>query len=322
MKQSVVIGVDGGGSKTISVVFDATTKTELGRGISGSTNHNSVGKETAFANLKESIDGAVSKANVEYSQVVGICLGMSGVDRPNDKLMVRQWLVDIFKVKDEKELPSVVYICSDAVIALASGTNGKPEGVVIICGTGMIAYGMNDPSEEKAQRAGGWGNSLDDGSGYCIALAALRAIVRADDLRAPKTSLTELVLNHLNLSKVQDLIPFVYDKDMTWDRMASLLPLVLKAHAEGDSVATKLLEDAAGHLFECIDAVIKKLGYDKNANFTIVLAGGVLTHDKSAVAEMLTKIIKASYPNVQTTTPTISPEAAAALLALNSVQKS
>jgi len=98
--------------------------------------------------------------------------------------------------------------------------------------------------------------------------------------------LKDLVLKHLNLATVQDLIPFVYDKEMTWDKMASLLPLVLRAHADGDAgethtremfdmtlvlitflssqpVATQLLKDAANHLFECIEAVVRKLGFQQ-----------------------------------------------------------
>jgi N-acetylglucosamine kinase-like BadF-type ATPase len=48
----VFLGVDGGGTKTIVSVL-APDRQVLGRGVGGCTNQNSVGKEAAFANLKQ-----------------------------------------------------------------------------------------------------------------------------------------------------------------------------------------------------------------------------------------------------------------------------
>ena len=71
------IGVDGGGTKTKAVVLNADKET-VASVETGSTNHNSVGKDTARANLKGAILGAVSLATVTISNVAGICCGISG----------------------------------------------------------------------------------------------------------------------------------------------------------------------------------------------------------------------------------------------------
>ena len=82
-------------------------------------------------------------------------------------------------------------------------------GVVVIAGTGSIAYGRNE--RNQAARAGGWGYMLgDEGSGYWIGRAALRAVLREADRRGPATQLTGLLLNYYGVARAQDLIHQVY----------------------------------------------------------------------------------------------------------------
>jgi N-acetylglucosamine kinase-like BadF-type ATPase len=81
--------------------------------------------------------------------VEGICLGMSGVDRPDDKQVVLAWMKEV--------LPkATASITNDAVVALASGTGGNLHGIVVISGTGTIALGYKNG--EGPKRAQGWGS--------------------------------------------------------------------------------------------------------------------------------------------------------------------
>ena len=88
-----------------------------------------------------------------------ICLGIAGVDRASDEAVVRSIMSRIgYKAH--------ILVVNDALIALQAGV-GDAAGIVIVSGTGSIAYGRNDRGE--ASRAGGWGYVLgDEGSGYWI----------------------------------------------------------------------------------------------------------------------------------------------------------
>src|SRR4030095_5169289 len=98
-----------------------------------------------------------------------ICLGIAGVDRAPDEAIVR----GIMKRIGYK---ATILVVNDALIALQAGIGDLP-GIVIVAGTGSIAYGRNAKGE--AARAGGWGYVLgDEGSGYWIGRLALRAVVR------------------------------------------------------------------------------------------------------------------------------------------------
>ena len=91
-----------------------------------------------------------------------------------------------------------VRIVHDAVPILAAGS---PEGwgVALISGTGSLAFGRD--RQGRSCRAGGWGFLFgDEGSGYAIALAGLRAAAQAADGRAPATRLLEGFLERFQRS--------------------------------------------------------------------------------------------------------------------------
>lgn len=101
-------------------------------------------------------------------------LGMAGVDRPDDKKIVQDWIAEFFG----RSLP--VDITNDGVVALASGTGGHKHGIVVISGTGCIALGFYQGAGGEQKRASGWGPLLgDEGSGFAIGQNALVAIARA-----------------------------------------------------------------------------------------------------------------------------------------------
>ena len=53
----------------------------------------------------------------------------------------------------------------------------------------------------KPPRSGGWGYVLgDEGSGYWIGRAALRAVLREADHRGPATVLTPMLLEHFGVT--------------------------------------------------------------------------------------------------------------------------
>ncbi len=260
-----VVGVDGGGTKTAVVVM-APSGHLLGHSVVGSTNWNSVGTEAARTHLALGLEEALRLAQCAPSQVRGICVGAAGVDRPRDRERLLHWLAEILP-----GVPALVY--NDAVIALAAGTQGNLYGVVLISGTGMIVYGFNRDGQEA--RAGGWGALLgDEGSGYALGAAALKAVTWAADGRGPETALAPAVLARLGLDTVEDLIDWAY-QDMAWERFANLAPVAVTCAAEGDPVAEAILDAGAEGLAVAVDAVIRRLGLRDEA-FPLILAGGTL----------------------------------------------
>ncbi|HNT76076.1 MAG TPA: BadF/BadG/BcrA/BcrD ATPase family protein [Anaerolineae bacterium] len=257
----VLIGIDGGGSKTTALATDLEGRI-WGRGVGGPSNYHVIGIAAAYAALDAAVRAALGDAP---ARPVALCLGMAGSGRPDDQAIIRAWA-------DARYPGTPVAIVHDGQLALAAGT---PEGwgVAVLCGTGSLVYG--EDRAHGAARAGGWGYLLgDEGSGYAIGLAALRAVARAADGRGPQTSLTQAILQHWRLQQPQDLIAHVYAPAMQRADIAGLAEIVLAVAALDDGVARQILEDAAQELALAARAVVKQLLWA--GPIPCALAGSVL----------------------------------------------
>src|SRR4029450_7542857 len=142
---------------------------------------------------------------------------IAGVDRDDDSRIVSAIMRRISP-------GSRVLVVNDALVALAAGAPGAPR-IVIICGTGSIAYGRN--GEGVAARAGGWGHIIgDEGSGYWIGRQAVQAVMRDADGRGPATRLTKQVLAPFAVPSASGLVHIVYGPHSTNRTIAMLGPAV------------------------------------------------------------------------------------------------
>jgi N-acetylmuramic acid 6-phosphate etherase len=244
-----LIGIDGGGTKTVALLSDLEGQV-IGRGVVGPSNYQVVGIETAGDAMRQAMAAAFAEAGLEPGAPRAICLGLAGVDRPADFDVIRAWL--------DEQMPQVTaVIVNDATIVLAAGT---PEGwgIAMISGTGSIVYGRNRAGQ--LARAGGWGYTLgDEGSGYAIGQAALRAVMRAHDGRAPQTLLTQAVLAHWSLQAPTNLVSRVYIEQASTQDVAGLAVLVEAAASRGDAVALDILREAGRELALAAKAVVQGL---------------------------------------------------------------
>jgi N-acetylglucosamine kinase-like BadF-type ATPase len=256
-----VLGIDAGGTKTVCYLADADGHI-VGEGRGGGANLQAQGELEVEKVLHAVIEQALGEASFSPAAV---CIGIAGVDRAEENHTVRGIIRRL-------GFRSHTLVVNDALVALVAGVGDNP-GLVLIAGTGSIAYGVNQAG--YAARAGGWGYVLaDEGSGYWIGREALAAVMRASDGRGPKTRLTSLVLEHFNLSHAAGLVREVYDKGLRQRAVAALGPIVERARAEGDVVASEILRAASGELSRAVASVVERLQMRGDA-FGIVLAGSM-----------------------------------------------
>ena len=277
-----LIGIDGGGSKTLALLADGTGRV-VGRGTAGPSNYQVVGVEAAYAALDKAVGAALTA--VPNARPAAICLGMAGAGRPQDRSIIQAWA--------QARYPGVPrLVVHDAQLVLAAGT---PDGwgIALISGTGSLAYGTNQAGQTA--RAGGWGHLLgDEGSGYAIGLAGLRAVARAADGRGPNTALTELLLGRMNLDRPQDLIHRIYGAAAPRNAIASLSPLIQNAAQEGDKKAQEIIQTAGRELALAVWAVADQL--DLHGPIPCALAGSVLIKGPAVSAAFHQSIHKLGLP--------------------------
>jgi glucosamine kinase len=256
-----VLGIDVGGTKTVCLLADDEGRV-IGQGREEGANLQGAG-ELALEKVLHSVMEQTLRGTGTVPSA--ICLGIAGVDRAADEAVVRSIMTRIgYKAR--------ILVVNDALIALQAGVENAP-GIVIVSGTGSIAYGRN--ADGEASRAGGWGYVLgDEGSGYWIGRLALRAVVRHADGRGRVTSLTPRLLAHFGVQKAAELINKVYHEDLSPRAIASLATYVQQARNEGDMVAAGILNRAADELMAAATAVMTRLEMAEKP-FTFVLAGGM-----------------------------------------------
>jgi N-acetylglucosamine kinase-like BadF-type ATPase len=255
-----VLGIDAGGTKTVCLLADEHG-TVLADARAGGANLQSSGELEVEKVLHQVMEEALGDRDVRPD---AICLGIAGVDRPRDYEAIRGVMRRIgFK--------SRILVVNDALIALTAGAGDDP-GVVIIAGTGSIAYGRD--AKGRAARSGGWGYLLgDEGGSFWIGRAALAAVVRQFDGRGPATQLTGLVLDAMQLQSPTDLVHALNDRGFQRSAIVAIAPVVHRAEAGGDAVASEILARAASELGAAASAVIHALGMRGDV-FSTVLAGG------------------------------------------------
>ena len=267
----VFVGVDGGGSKTTAAVCNESGQV-LGRAFSGPSNYNTLGIEVAAERVLSAISAVVRQAGDDV-EIAGLCLALAGVARPEDHAA---WRGAVARWLDASDLTWMIraddaIITHDAMAALVGGT-GKRQGVVVIAGTGAIAFGADGQGHEA--RSSGWGYLLgDEGSGYWIGLEGLRAVLRAEDGRGPATALRDRLLREKGLERPQQLIKPMYSEWKPVD-VAALAPAVLETAATGDHVASWIVQRAATELSDAALAVLRSLDV-LGQSTEIVTTGGL-----------------------------------------------
>ena len=261
------LGVDGGQSTTTALIADESG-TVIGRGVGGPCNH--VAGSARRDKFRTAIEGCLAQACAEAEvdpnsvQFAASCLGFSG--GAEDKAALARELIRSAKYK----------ITHDAEIALSGATEGQP-GIIVIAGTGSMAFGRN--ADGKTARAGGWGYVFgDEGGAFDVLRHALRAALKSEEGWGPETSLREQLLAATGARDANELMHRCYTDEFPREKLASLAPLVTEAAIAGDRAAKTILRLAAAQLASLGRGVHQQL-FQKRESVPVCHIGGVFRSD-------------------------------------------
>lgn len=262
----LVLGLDGGGTQTRAALADHTGKV-VGTGLSGACSMAAVTPPEAIAAALAAADEALRQSGAERAAVTSLCAGVAGFSSTDRRLQFTDSIQAAFP-------QAVISVVPDYVAALTGGTGGSP-GVLIIAGTGSVAYGENAAGE--SHKTGAYGYLIDDGgSGYGVGRAALAAVMQAADGTGPPTTLTGRVLVTLGLNSLAEIVPGVYGGGIKRVTIASLSKVVAVAASEDeDAVARALLMRAGGTLAHLVHGVAQRLFAGTETPYPVVPVGGL-----------------------------------------------
>jgi glucosamine kinase len=282
----IVIGVDGGGSKTRVIVAD-DRGTEVVSVEGGGCAVRPGQAESSAEVIAAVVRDALAAADMPHVVPKVLCAGVAGAGRDAERQALWQALVS-------HELAEEVVVHADATVALDDAFGDGP-GVLLVAGTGSVAFGRS-PAGTFA-RCGGWGPVIgDEGSGAWIGRRALSVVAAAADGREPETALSGAVLTGAQVNDVSELIGWA--STATPAALATLAPVVLSVAEGGDLRANSLVSLAVEELTLHVRALARQLFVDERAAMPVALAGGLLGRG-SLLRKRLEHRLKSAVPGAQ-----------------------
>ena len=292
------LGIDGGGSKTTAMIGDETAV--LASATAGGSNVIRSGEEQARKNLQQTIREACSAAQMRPEQIARVCVGTAGAGRPQVAEAVRRMVREL--------VPVEIKVVGDAIIALQAAFDGG-EGIVVIAGTGSIAYGRNQ--QGQTARAGGWGYAIsDEGSGHWIGRTAVSAALRAHD-EGESSRVFHLVCKAWALQGIDDLVRAA--NAVPPPDFATLVPSVLEAADGGDALARSVLTQAGTELATLAKMVIGRI-FSQRASVPVATSGGIF-RNSALVRQVFYNSLRSEYPDAKVASSVIEPVKGALALA-------
>jgi N-acetylmuramic acid 6-phosphate etherase len=276
----LLVGVDAGGTRTVAAAQRGEDPPTVFTGEGA--NANLCGIESAA----ETIARAVARiAADETPSAIGV--GAAGAGR----YAVRAALTDALRARFPE---TTILVTDDAQIALR-GAIGSGDAIALIAGTGSIAYAEIGV---KRLRAGGGGFALgDEGSGYAIGSAALRLLLRAFGGRSPRDPLLDALSLRTGANDAEQLIAYAYGGRTTVAAVAAVAPIVLEYADAGERSAVKIVQIAAGELFDLVRAIVRAAEVGA-AEVPLAFCGGLLAKN-GLLTYLIETRVAADLPNLR-----------------------
>jgi N-acetylglucosamine kinase-like BadF-type ATPase len=252
-------GIDGGQSSTTAVIGDENGRV-IARGSAGPADE--VAQDRDSTRMRDALHGAIADAlargglppDARFSAIVAGISGYEGrVYGQHPQLRADR-----------------VQLVHDTEIAHAGALDGNP-GVVVIAGTGSVAYARNDRGETAL--CGGWGYLFgDEGSAFWFARDVLADAMRETDA-GEQHELAPLLLQHFSRPSLRAIARAFYVGEITRSELASAAPAVIEAAQHGNERAAQYVRDGAAALVLLAKHAAQRARLERPA---IAFTGGLL----------------------------------------------
>ena len=284
-----VLGIDSGGTKYL-VCAAGLDGTLLASETGAAANHYMQPYEEVVALINACIDRCLARFGGRREDCAYLVSGSTGCDSDEDQ----QMLTRLYEGLEGFTCP--VHCVNDAELAHYTATGGT--GVLLIAGTGSIAFGRNPAGETR--RVGGWPMSVmgDEGSGRYVDAWAMREYTRYLDGVRPRTALMEHIERATGVKTAKEMMDYamaMFGPPWPTPRLGAA---VSAAADEGDRYAREILDRAAACNFDLLDELARALGYTAEDSFAVGLWGSTIVLGKYQRAQ-LTRLMTSAYPGAQ-----------------------
>lgn len=290
MAEHLVVGADGGNSKTDLVLADTTGRVWArvrGKGTRPqqdgmSTTVDRLAALVATARFEAARAGLAPDLPIEVGAFY-----LANLDtEPVEALM--------FKELTALGMAGRLLVRNDTFAVLGAG-GAAHGGIGVVGGTGINAVGMH-PDGRVARFLALGTHSGDWGGGRSLGMAALGAAVRAGDGRGPATLLREAVATHFGLESPEHVAIAVDEHSLTWREIITLTPVLYAVAEAGDTVAGSILKRMADEVTTMARALLTRLDLEQTA-VPVILGGGALQNAPQQLIRRIRENLAESAPH-------------------------
>lgn len=278
----LVLAVDSGGTKTSCVLARISANREctiLGTGRSTAGNPRVIGLETSAQAIAESVKLAKAEAGLDSFPCHRALFAVAGT--LNEPIRT-----ELCRILSDMELAEECFVVPD-LIPLVVGSDSTVS-IGLIAGTGSVAIGRDRQGSFAV--AGGWGPLLgDDGSGFAIGRAALRATLLSLESGIRAGGLVDQVCQALGADSCREMKTRIADATDLRDLVASLAPIVLSDENATDPLCVAIISKAAADLVEMIKSLRARLHIPTDG-IKIAFSGGVLQEQTPLIDQLIREL--------------------------------
>lgn len=306
-----VIGIDSGGTN-YRVQAKGLDGRVFGEYVGNYASHYALPEEEIKKRINHHMDECLKSFGGKREDCVFLVCGTTGLDTEEDDV----YLNNLYRNLENFHCPMVVK--NDAELAHYTVTGGT--GILVISGTGSIAFGVNRHGESG--RVGGWALSImgEEGSGTWVTRKAIRHLARSFDKVVEESLLTDMIKKKLGIVTVKDMTDYSVRLTMNAHDQASLAEIVDYAAEQGDENAVNLLKAAAKETFGIVNDLIKVLGMKEDPEIVVGIWGSNIVQSRTHQEEF-ERLLKEKYSQAYMKKPETSALDGATKMALELLNK-
>ena len=268
------IGIDAGGSKSEAALCDQDLKL-IARNRFEGLNLRGLNPNIAASQVKRIIEQLTYQGGILPYHVKLTVLAAAGAGEAKTREQVEASCYSYMPTQ-------AVKVITDTEAALA-GAFKDESGIVVIAGTGSIAYGSD--AEGNLRRAGGYGYILGDkGSGFWIGRQGLKICLDAH-FNGKKVKWAEEIYQMWELSNIEEALEIIYKLEKPAAKIAEIAPIVMRAAVEGSDEAKSIIASAGEKLCELIYTLADRLYLEGKTK--VCLLGGIFKDNSPVKQEVI-----------------------------------
>jgi N-acetylglucosamine kinase-like BadF-type ATPase len=304
-EKGFLLGIDVGNSKTHTLIADLSGNL-IGFAKSGCGSYEVLGPEGYQNALQKSTEKVIHQVGIQKSDIAGMGFGLAGYDWPSEKPIMDAGIQSL-------HINAPYRFVNDVVIGLIAGTT-EGWGIAVDAGTGNNVRGRDEKGNEGRITGNGIWFGEFGGAGELVWRATVMTTY-AWSQRSPKTRLTKMFMDYAEAEDENQLIELLAMRQV--NPSPALAKEIFKLAAEGDSVASEVVNWNANQLGLNVNTVIRQLHFE-DKSFEIVLIGSIFNVGEAYIAPLRETIHKFA-PKAQLIKLSVPPVIGAVLLAAEAI---